>query len=244
MHAATREVGRLYFYSVGPGQEDGWKQLSESHAQELAGSFSDVLISYGYLQNLLIPASHYSYRDAGRMLRLVHGSEPWMMTSAVDHLPEWQLYNVYEVPRQVHAWMNRRFHSGKYWHQHTLQLQGLGESEPEGLIQVDFKTSQFSVLVSASRTLHLAQTFAYSQPLDVVYYLLAACRRFGLDQQKVSLVLTGLIELQSALYHELHQYFVHIRFREIPPSVVLPDTAGTLPRHYFTSLLNLSACAS
>jgi hypothetical protein len=73
--------------------------------------------------------------------------------------------------------------------------------------------------------------------LDVVYYLLNICQKFGLSQEATHLSLSGLIDKDSALFKDIYQYFSDISFNE---GVSLNDD---YPAHYFTSIYQLAACA-
>jgi hypothetical protein len=87
----------------------------------------------------------------------------------------------------------------------------------------------------------LAQVYAYKTPLDVVYFLLKICYEFALDQSEVFLILSGLIDQDSAMYAELYNYFLNLHFAQAP-LFSLPE--NDYPHHYFTSLYNLAACVS
>jgi hypothetical protein len=77
--------------------------------------------------------------------------------------------------------------------------------------------------------------------LDVVYYLLKICYELNLDQSETYVVVSGLIDKDSALYNELHNYFLNLHFAQAP-SYSLPQNEH--PHYYFTSLYNLAACVS
>jgi len=96
-------------------------------------------------------------------------------------------------------------------------------------------------MVKKNKQLQLAQAYSYKTPLDVVYYLLKICYEFGLDQSEVFVILSGLIDQDSAMYSELHSYFLNLYFAQPPPYSV-PE--NEYPHHYFTSLYNLAACVS
>ncbi len=243
LNKATNEVNRLFYYEKDNEEEDQLLLMHGKH-EELGNAFADVLISYCFPETVLVPAAYYTTADAKNMLQLVHNTEPWLAKEVADHVPEWHLYNVYSVPRQVIAWMNRKFHSGKYWHCHTLALNAAAAFSERGGMLVDFKTNQFSVVLAKAHQLLLAQTFVYEQPEDVLFYLLKICNQFLLVQEEVEVLLSGLVEEQSAVYRELYQYFSHLHFRDIPDAVKLPSAAENYPRHFFSSLLNLATCAS
>jgi hypothetical protein len=108
----------------------------------------------------------------------------------------------------------------------------------EGNMYVDFRPDDFTVLLVKSSRLLLAQTYTYSTPEDVVYYLLKICAQLGLSQQELQLQVSGLIDSDSALYKELYQYFLNIEFRESGWQ------GNEYPAHFFTTLNDLARCAS
>ena len=111
----------------------------------------------------------------------------------------------------------------------------------ENQLSVDFGSNYFRVLVKSGGQIKLIQTYQYKTPLDVVYFLLKICYEFNLDQTEVHLILSGLLEKNSSLYHELQNYFLHVHFVHAP-GFRLPEEE--YPQHFFTSLYNLAACAS
>ncbi len=239
--AITDKTGdRLYslaYYSVDELQGNPVRDIFNQH-EELNHPFYKVLISYDHPQSTLVPAQHYRQEDAGLLLSTLYGTHG--QTAVVsESIPDWQVYNVYEVPVELHDWFRQRFAAGKYWHQFTLSTRD-ADADPEGRLLVDFRTDDFAVLAAAGGKLLLTQTFLYSTPEDVLYYLLKICQQFGLSQQKVQVSLSGLIDKQSVLYKELYQYFIHLEFREARWSI--PDSE--YPAHFFTSLNDLARCAS
>src|SRR5690606_135547 len=106
-----------------------------------------------------------------------------------------------------------------------------------------FRSEDFSLVVTRGSKLLLTQTFPYSTPADFVYYLLDACRQFSFSQETVRIYLSGLIDRESALYREVYQYFLHIRFRESEWKVPGAEELA-YPTHFFTSLNDLAKCVS
>ena len=89
--------------------------------------------------------------------------------------------------------------------------------------------------------LQLAQIYPFTAPLDVVYYLLMISAQYDLPQAETKLILSGLLDEASALYKELYQYYTQVEFA-YHPDFSLPPT--DYHQHYFSSILNLAACAS
>jgi hypothetical protein len=204
----------------------------------LEDSFYQVLISYNFRKNLLVPAQSFRKNDGGLLLSALAGINGG--TSVVSEaVPEWQLYNVYAVPDLVHDRMRRQFPKATFRHQQSLQLRNINAAADTGCIEVDFTTEDFTVMaVSQSRLLY-AGYFQYSTPADVIYYLLRICQHYSFSQQQVSMRLSGLIDSDSALYKELRQYFINTTFKEASW-----NATGENPFHFFTSLNELAKCAS
>jgi hypothetical protein len=111
-----------------------------------------------------------------------------------------------------------------------------------GTIFIDFKTDEFSVVVVRENKLLLCQTFAYTAPEDVLYYLLKCCQQLNLSQQRVQLCLSGLIEKDSALYRELYKYFINLEFESLAKEIKLTTALTIHPEHYYSSISKLAAC--
>ena len=136
--------------------------------------------------------------------------------------------------------MKSKFSSGNYWHQYTIGIHHVKPEDSNGHLLVDLRANDFTVIAAKGNTLLLTQTFPYSTPADVLYYLLKTCHDYNLSQKQVLVSLSGLIEKDSALYKDLYQYFIHITFR----SSNWETAEDEYPGHFFTSLNDLAICAS
>jgi hypothetical protein len=209
---------------------------------ELRLTYQHVFICYDYPQSLMIPMDQYKPDDAKLMLQTMFGISG---KDAIVNEPVsgWQMYNVYAVPKQVYEWSYEYFPTSNYWHTYTIGIKNAVITDFEGSLAADFRTDDFSLVVTRGNKLLLTQTFPYSTPADFIYYLLDVCRQFSFTQESVRVYLSGLIDKESALYKELYQYFIHVRFREsewrVPGSAEL-----RYPTHFFTSLNDLAKCVS
>jgi hypothetical protein len=205
----------------------------------LTGSFHEVLLVYEYPQVVITPSSIYKKDDTSLLMHSIQG-DPSNSYICADEVKEKELFTVYALPKNTHSWISGKFPSGKYWHHHSLAIKRIGAGSPSGSIHVDFCPTDFTVLAEKNGKLLLAETFPYNTPDDVLFYLLKLCHQLSLSQQETRISLTGLIDRQSALYKELHQYFLHISFREAIWQMPRED----YPPHFFTSFNDLARCAS
>lgn len=241
MNRNGHEAERLVYYE-GTNEEQLLDNVMAEH-QEFKNHYAEVLINYSFPQSVMAPSKFYTYEDGRKMLQLIYGNEKEVAVLS-EHLPEYQAYNVYEVPKKIHSRVSMQFHSGKYWHNYSSVLKGMSGSEGANVFMIDFKTGQFSVIVIKEQQLQLVQTFAYAEPADVLYYLLKICHSFSMSPQTVLLVLSGLIDKQSALYRDLYNYFVYVSFKRNPDSIKLSYSFAKYPSHFFSSLFNLAICGS
>jgi len=234
------ELYRLAWYTDTSMEQAALQEIYSSHP-ELSDNFSRILVCYDHPQSILVPQVHYRQEEAMQLLKTVFGAagNDLLMTEYVD---DWQIQNIYTIPRETNDWMSRHFATGDRWHNYTIGLKSAGFIDPHGLLAIDIRPDEFSLLVTKANKLLLAQTYSYTNPADVLYYLLSACREFSFTQETVQVGLSGLITRESALYRELYNYFLQLRFRDSAWS--LPEGDQQYPLHFFTSLNDLARCAS
>ena len=186
----------------------------------LNNSFYQVQVVYDFPQSTLISSKAYKQEDAGLLLKAL-GSNTGNTIAISELIAEWQLYNVYAVPKDIREW-----------------VKNINAATANGSLLIDFGRDIFTVIAAKRSKFLLAQTFEYSTPGDVLYYLLKICQQFSLSQQQVQLELSGLVDKQSSLFMELRQYFIHVEFREASWNI-----GSDYPAHFFTSLNDLAKCA-
>lgn len=222
------------------------EEINAGHLDELFSAnpdlnttFFEVLVCYDYPRQTMVPSEYYRVDDAAVLLQAMCGNTS--DASIVSELVTGgKMYNVYAVPKDIYEWMNRKFPAGKYWHHYSVAIKSIAGADASGSISIDLGTDNFSLVAGKSDSFLLAQNFSYSTPADVMYYLLKVCQQFNLTQQDVKLVLSGLIEKDSALYKVLHQYFLNLEFR----NALWNMDNSEYPAHFFTSLNDLALCVS
>lgn len=200
-------------------------------------SFKKLIVCSALPQSLLIP-SQFS-KEAHSFVSSVYDA-PFQKQFTND-IPEWQMTVAYSLPASVFNLIAERFSSVQYVHAYIPLLKIYNGYTAPDQIDIHFSTQHFRVLVKKNKQVQLAQTYSYKTPLDVTYYLLKICYEFQLNQSEVFIVISGLIDEDSALYNELHNYFLNLHFAQAP-SYSLPE--NDYPHHYFSSLYNLAACVS
>ena len=196
-----------------------------------------VVVCSAGTQALLVPQKFFQPKPS--LVAAVY--DPDRSHELNDRIPEWQMVNTYALPAAVYEQLIARFPDARFFHAYTPALKIHNGFDAPDQVDIHFTTTHFRVLVKKGGEVQLMQTYGYKVPLDVVYFLLKICYELGLEQEQVFLIVSGLIDKDSALYEELHHYFLNLHFAK-EPACTLP--ASDHPPYYFTSLYNLAACVS
>ena len=205
--------------------------------------FKEAFIIYNYTDSSFLPEKFFHVELNQPVTEIVYGNarKGLMLSEKVNG---WHMYNIYRVPREIHALLQRKFAAGNYWHYYTLLLSdGQVKSAPETeVIKIVMGTDQFLVAVFKDKAIQLLQSYSYQTPDDVSYYLLAICNRFGISQEKVMLIVSGLLDEQSRLFQELLKYYLNVQWDQLPDTVKLDGAFTEFPSHYFSPLLKMALC--
>jgi hypothetical protein len=235
----SKELVEFGYYSKENIMTNSWTDFFEQN-EVLSERYYQSAIAFKAAESILVPAEYYKSEDAWLQLKVIYG-ESVQSVLITEHLPDWNMYNLYRVPEALHSAISKRFVTGKFWNSHSVHLKNF-PGEKQNAILVDFVMDEFSVIVFKNNALQLAQSFTCSSPEDVLYYLLKICQQLGLSQQEVKIILAGLIEKDSAIYRELYKYFIHLEFENLPDGIRIADALSQYPRHYFSSICKLATC--
>jgi hypothetical protein len=231
------QLYKLLYCTVEEWTEDELDNFFDDN-KELEEAYYQVLISYNFRQSMLVPAASYRKSEGGLLLAELKGV-PGGSSIVSEAIAEWQIYNVYTVPDIIHNRMKKAFPRATFRHQRSLELRNSGAAVSPGMMLVDFTTEEFSVLFVSQSNLLFSGSFDYAVPADVIYYLLKLCHHFSVDASAVQLQFSGLIVNDSSMYKEIYQYFKNTSFRQADWK-----TGSEYPAHFFTSINDLSKCAS
>ena len=216
--------------SIEESVDDLLKIISEKQR-----NINNLVISPAFPEALLIPNKFYHLKSS--LLHNIYNLNHFFPLN--DPIAEWQLINVYTLPLSLHNKIATQLPGASFIHAYTPLLKIYNGFTSDHQVSAHFIGKQFRVMVKKHHHVELLQTYTYSSPMDVVYFLLKICTEFQLPQEETQIIISGLIEEESALYKELHHYFLHMHFA-ISTTLSLPD--HEYPNHFFTSLHNLAAC--
>ncbi len=234
-NAATRQLIHLaYFENSQPIAAQDVKRLLDGEGIH-PERYQKVVVSSAFPEAILVPEAHFD-RDVLK----TQWQHPDQDLVFFDRLEAQGIWVAYSMPSRVYHELNSRS-PVEVINTHTTSLKTHTEPVANSEISVYFSSREFRVVVKKEEQLQLAQTYAFHSPLDVVYYLLMITQQFQLSQTETAVVLSGLIDENSALYKEIYQYFLKVQFAQ-PEAHLLP--VNDYHQHFFSSIYNLAACVS
>ena len=240
MDYLSKELVEFGYYTSA-NEENNYKLFFEETAV-LNTRYYQAAIAYDTDEAVQIPSVVYKYEEGQLHLDAIYGKD--IHTTIVsENVTGRNLYNIYRLSTDLHSAASWKFLSGKFWNIYSVLLKN-NSSKNEDVMIVDFKTNDLSLVVLKDNKLLLAKTFTYTSPGDVLYYLLKCIQQFNLSQQNIKLLLSGLIEKDSAIYRELYKYFINIEFDVLAAGVKLAEPLAVHPDHYYSSISKLAACVS
>lgn len=200
-------------------------------------------IIYNFPDSNILPEEYFQPELKNAVTRLIYGNtDNDFIFDELVH--DWNMHNVYTVPKDLHSLCREKFKEGQYWHIYTIILNWSKKLEmKEGsFTRVLFYNDKFVAAFFKDGQLQLLQTFAYQTPEDAAYYLLLICRQFNIAASDMELQISGLIDTQSALYTELLKYFSNVSYEGVPETYGTNGLLEEYPPHYFSPLLKMSLC--
>ena len=237
MNHSSKEIVEFGYYAL---QSDNDFATIFSGNKIFTDQYPQSVICFNVAGCVLVPAEFFRAENAEMQINVVCGDadEPVLLT---DYLQALNIYIIYKVPFLLHTAATKRFNADKFRNINSVLLNQYAGNKEETIL-IDFRTDEFSVIVFKNKLLQLAQTFIYFSPEDVLYSLLKICRQLNLPQQDVHVSIAGLVDKDSAMYRELHKYFIHLEFEEPPGAVKIAEELNMYPHHYYSTICKLASC--
>lgn len=234
-----KQVKGLSVYRLKNLKDDLANEIKNLFDQQpnLSGSFHQVVVSYSFPESTLIPdivSGREAFQDA---LSMLFGPENDQYFTLSDASPIKGMTNIYRIAKSVHRKLINQFPTASFTHQYSCMIRHI--SLARNVLQVLFYSNNIVCCLMGSNGLQLINSFNYSSKEDVLYHLLNIRHQFNVPA--IELRLNGMIEKDSALYKELHKFFLNISFEDYKGESI-PEVKE-FPLHYFSHLFSIPSCA-
>jgi len=154
-------------------------------------------------------------------------------------------YNVYSIPDFITELFktkkNIRFNhfSSALIESSILQAK---KNKTKLLINVHLLPSSFQIVVVKNELLEIYNSFSYQTSEDFIYYLLFVLNQLNINPDEASIILTGEVDKNSAIYEMVYKYIQKIDFGKRPADIKFSYIFEEIPQHYYYALFNQYLC--
>lgn len=208
---------------------------------EALPTFHGCSVCFNFKESSLVPNRYFKEDEKANVLDMLFGSNP-NSHSFVQDVKGMQVKLVYRISQDFLSVLKHTFPNAKYFHSTPLQLSFL-ENKTDLLYAIIYQ-QHVKLFLFKNNQVQLQQSFDYSTPSDVAYFLLNVCKQHHIAADSILVKLAGFIDHQSNLYDELYRYFKHIGFDDQNLEVSVATAIEQYPAHFFSHYFQLIACVS
>ena len=147
-------------------------------------------------------------------------------------------YAIYGINKLLLSFLKEKYPEIEI--QHELALSGYNLQNGKTIIKIRILRKKMEIIITGKKT-SFYNSFSYEGENDMLYYILGVAK--NLEEQPESIILDGLVNKHSEIYHRLRQYFSHVSIMEYNSSVNYSYLIDRLPDARFCNLFNSFSCA-
>ncbi len=211
--------------------------------EHLQGGFQKVNALIDTPRSTLIPAGYFQIEHLKKYLTFNHDLDE-LDEIHYNYLSEIQAYQVFALPNPLSNALRNHFNQIDYYHQglpfmryHLDNATGskkwVGASIFEGFMDVG---------VFSKQQLHFYNTFRWTTPEDMLYFLLYIYKQFSLDAGSNELHLSGQAQDNTPVKKLIDQYIEKSHYHKPPAEFTYSYTFSRDSTRHFTNLFRLNLC--
>lgn len=212
---------------------------SYKHHELLNKNYKETLILYKASKSTLIPAE--LYREADKMLFFKFNHRQSESETVLNQpLNNLKAQLLYAIPTKL---MNElelifkkptlRSHAGSLIENLLFQ-----NKDKDVRVYLHVQNKTFDIAVLRNKDLILYNHYQYTQPEELVYFVVFTMNQLKLNTQKTPVVFLGELSKQSEEIALLAKYIQNITYGARNETFRYNTAIEELPRHYFYNLLN------
>ncbi|HPR58629.1 MAG TPA: DUF3822 family protein [Bacteroidales bacterium] len=206
--------------------------------------YNKIIALYETNKSTLIPSAFYDRENHSNALEINHRIELGE-TTASDHLPILEAYNVWVLPQIIENTVKKHFPDAPL-HLHTSilieQLLTLTKNHNNHEVFVHVRKTWFDILVISNGRLLFSNSFRYQTKEDFIYFLIYVLEQLELNPETVQLTFLGLILKRSQLYDITVKYIRNVSFIQKPADFKFSYVFDEIPNHFYFNLFNHFRC--
>ncbi|MFZ4545828.1 MAG: DUF3822 family protein [Bacteroidales bacterium] len=254
-HANTQKILSISVYKTGmvSGQSDetiGWPTKSDNYFELLR---KVEIVEQHFLRTDIAIASHkinvfpYAFSEEGQAEKLMSAAH--FKNEGEEILSE-EITNggavaAILVPKYIKQNCETIFPGANLHCAATVMAKGLLHKHPTTNLRqvfVNLQNRYFELVVVQGPNLLYLNAFKYTEPSDVLYFVVFALELLGLTPTDETITLLGDFSESTPILTQLKLYCASLVFVEKPDELEYGDVLSGIPFHKYFTLLNIPIC--
>jgi len=108
------------------------------------------------------------------------------------------------------------------------------------MLKVQFYPKHFTVAVVYGNKLMLMQSYPYSSPEDIIYYLLNIVQEFSLNVNSTPVEVSGMLDISSRHFELMENVFGRLSLETTQSDGLFQSHLNTSNAHIYSPFINLT----
>lgn len=207
--------------------------------------FHKVYLLYETPKATLIPEPLFEKSERNLFLHLNHEVSAYEQIRS-DYLKSIEAYQIYSIPDCLKYRVERHFKKAELFHFSTPLIESLiisnKNKEVSNKIFLNIRHQYLDIIILNEVGLKFFNSFYFTAPEDIIYYLLFVMEQLGFNPEDVDLRLMGNIRKFSKEYELLYTYVRNVSFEPRTGAFKYSYVFDKVPHHFFYNLFNVNVC--
>lgn len=233
---ADGKVSGLEYYTTDDNLEETLEDIHQKSSL-IKKQYSETRVFCNVKEAVLVPVGQFNTSVAAEFVDLAFGNEPASRVNVENINVAPGIVNVYRSDEAWQEIINRYFRVVTKRHLYSkLVEQSVANNEQLRLV---FYKGSFTIVAMHNKQLKLVRSFDAENDADVLYHTLNVCKQVDIDPSSSTVIVSGLVEKNSAIITSLKKYFATLKLDNAAYDALPSDQQEQYPHHYFTSFINL-----
>jgi hypothetical protein len=216
-----------------------WRQLMGAEP-EWSQAFSQRRCALSSPPVTLVPRRLFNPDHLAPYFKLLLREEK-NLTYGYESLDEFDCVLIWAAPSALINLCRQYFADNQIIHLAAPLLRACRNLSPEEgyAVYANLRGHKVQVAVFERKNLAFFNVFDFNKPADLLYYILLVYKQFDLNPLEITLTLSGTLIEDSEVFRLLSRYIRPMRFPPLYHSCELPESAKSLPAHFWFDLSTL-----
>lgn len=241
----TGEIDAFELFSLDKSEHDDWNDIFyeiKTGSTIFNNSYKKVTCYFNTDEAIMVPEKLLTATSAEDYLNLIYGENLRHEVKYEKLIATKVFINAYRVKKAITELLGRQFIIFQTAHTYSNLLNDVMRRPfiDQQFIKIQFYTHHFILAVWKDERFQLIQSYRYTSPEDILYYLLRIVQQYQFNLAEVVIEVSGMIELESTIYNQLSKLFPRITTDNLPTNGVFKRAETEYPAHYFTPFYKLT----